>query len=71
MFFAPTQIQKRHKEWGPEKLQTEMQSAWTEFLESVDGWVTINERKGADEMQETYQEVLNGAAPDQSFAISV
>ncbi|MDA0271672.1 MAG: DUF2855 family protein [Proteobacteria bacterium] len=70
-FFAPTQIQKRHKEWGPEKLQAEMQSAWTDFLESIDSWVTINERKGAGEMQETYQEVLNGAAPDQSFAISV
>jgi hypothetical protein len=71
MFFAPTQIQKRHKEWGPEKLQAEMQNAWTEFLDSVDGWVTINERKGADQMQETYQEVLHGAAPDQSFAISL
>lgn len=71
MFFAPTQIQKRHQEWGREKLQAEMQDAWAAFLESVDGWVTINERKGASEMQETYQEVLNGAAPDQSFAISV
>ena len=48
-----------------------MQNAWAEFLDSVDGWVTINERKGAIEMQETYQEVLEGAAPDQSFAISV
>ncbi len=71
MFFAPTQIQKRHREWGPEKLQTEMQNAWNEFLESVDGWVTINERKGAGEMQATYQEVLQGAAPDQSFTISL
>ena len=71
MFFAPTQIQKRHQEWGPEKLQTEMREAWIEFLESVDRWVTINERKGAGEMQETYKEVLQGAAPHQSFAISL
>jgi hypothetical protein len=71
MFFAPTQIQKRHQEWGPEKLQAEMQNAWTEFLESVDGWVTINERKGAGEMHATYQEVLHGAPPHQSFAISL
>ena len=71
MFFAPTQIQKRHQEWGPEKLQEEMQNAWAEFLESVDGWVTINERKGAGEMQATYREVLQGAAPDQSFTISL
>ena len=71
MFFAPTQIQKRHQEWGSEKLRAEMHNAWNEFLESVDGWVTINERKGADEMQATYQEVLQGAAPDQSFTISL
>ena len=71
MFFAPTQIQKRHQEWGPEKLQAEMQNAWTEFLDAVDGWVTINERNGAEQMQQTYQEVLHGAAPDQSFAISL
>ena len=71
MFFAPTQIQKRHQEWGAEKLQAEMQNAWTGFLQSVDSWVTINERKGAGEMQATYQEVLKGAAPDQSFTISL
>ena len=71
MFFAPMQIQKRHQEWGPEKLQAEMQNAWTAFLDSVDAWVTIKERKGAAQMQETYLEVLHGAAPDQSFAISL
>ena len=71
MFFAPAQIQKRRQEWGPDKMQTEIQSAWTEFLDSVDGWVTINERKGPGQMKATYQEVLQGAAPDQSFAISL
>lgn len=71
MFFAPTQIQKRHQEWGPEKMQAEMNAAWTAFLGSVDGWVTINERSGSDAMLKTYLEVLNGASPNQSFAVSV
>jgi hypothetical protein len=71
MFFAPTQIQKRTQEWGPEKLQAEMGTAWTEFLGCVDNWVTLNERGGQQALLDTYQEVLNGAAPDQSFALSV
>ena len=70
-FFAPTQIQKRTKASGPEKLQADMALAWNSFLENVDGWVTINERSGADAIAATYQEVLNGAKPDQSFALAL
>ncbi len=71
MFFAPSQIQKRSKEWGPEKLQAEMQKAWTAFLGSVDNWVTINEAAGAEAMAETYKTVLHGAKPDQSYVCKV
>lgn len=71
MFFAPNQVEKRAQDWGPETLQQNIDSAWNSFLESVDDWVTINERSGQDAMQQTYQEVLNGAAPDQSFALSL
>ncbi len=70
MFFAPSQIQKRHQDWGPEKMQAEMQKAWSAFLGSVDNWVNVNERTGPEAMQATYLEVLNGAAPDQSFALA-
>ena len=67
MFFAPSQIQKRNQDWGPEKLQAEMQTAWSAFLGSVDNWVTINEATGKDAMVKTYQTVLHGAKPDQSY----
>lgn len=70
MFFAPSQMQKRNKDWGPEAFQQKMNDAWAGFLTRVDDWVTINERQGRDEMTETYKEVLNGAAPNQSFAIA-
>ncbi len=70
MFFAPTQMQKRNKDWGPEAYQQKMNDAWGRFLGRVDGWVTVNERQGSEEMTTTYQEVLQGAAPDQSFAIA-
>ena len=71
MFFAPTQIQKRLKASGPEKLQADMAAAWDGFLGSVDNWVSINERSGRDAIASTYQEVLNGAAPNQSFALAL
>ncbi len=67
MFFAPDQIQKRMQDWGPEKLQQEMQKAWSALLGSVDQWVTINEAAGKDKMVETYKTVLHGAKPDQSY----
>lgn len=71
MFFAPTQIQKRLKQSGPEQLQADMAKAWDGFLGRVDNWVTINERSGSDAVAATYQEVLNGAAPNQSFALAL
>ena len=71
MFFAPSQIQKRHKEWGPEKFQAELGTAWDSFLTVVDGWITIDQRSGESELLGTYAEVLNGAAPNKAFVISL
>jgi hypothetical protein len=71
MFFAPTQIQKRNQDWGPELYQQKMNDAWSRFLDAVDDWVTLNHREGRDAMQATYLEVLQGAAPDQGFVVIV
>lgn len=71
MFFAPTQMQKRNQDWGPEKFQQNMNDAWTGFLADVDNWVTINQREGADAIKDTYHEVLNGAKPDQAFLLNL
>ena len=66
MFFAPDQIQKRSKEWGPARLQQEMQRAWSAFLDSVDDWAGIHEARGGDAMLAAYRKVLQGAPPNQS-----
>ncbi|MDA0979038.1 MAG: DUF2855 family protein [Proteobacteria bacterium] len=71
MFFAPSQIQKRNKEWGAEKFATAMNEAWDGFLTVVDNWVTIQPRTGRDEMLATYRQVLDGAPPNESYVISV
>jgi hypothetical protein len=71
MFFAPTQIQKRNQDWGSEKFQQELASAWDGFLAVVDGWVTINKPAGPDAVQSTYETVLAGAKPDQTYVVSL
>lgn len=70
MFFAPSQIQKRTQEWGSETFQGRLAEAWDRFLGDVDKWVTINERTGESGMIGTYQLVLNGASPDQSYVVA-
>ncbi|MBT4493743.1 MAG: DUF2855 family protein [Gammaproteobacteria bacterium] len=70
-FFAPTQIQKRSQEWGPEKFQTELASAWDGFLAKVDDWITINESSGREALLAAYKTVLNGAPPDQGYVVSI
>ena len=70
MFFAPTQIQKRNQDWGPRKLQTEIQSAWEAFLTSVDQWIQINESHTRHGLLSAYETVLAGASPDQAYVVS-
>lgn len=70
MFFAPSQIEKRNKDWGPEAFQAKLASAWSDFLGVVDNWVSINEPQGRDGMRSTYETVLGGASPDQSYVVS-
>jgi hypothetical protein len=71
MFFAPSQIQKRNQDWGPEKFQQQLAQAWSQFLTVVDNWVSINHPTGADGMRQTYETVLAGAKPDQAYVVSV
>jgi hypothetical protein len=66
MFFAPSQIQKRNAEWGPEKYQEKLDSAWQRFIADVDQWVNIIESGDVDG---TYQTVLAGASPDKAYIV--
>ncbi len=70
MFFAPSQIQKRHQDWGAEKFQSELASVWSEFLGVVDDWVNINEVEGQGALLSTYKQVLGGAPPNQAYVLS-
>ena len=62
-FFAPDRIQKRVAEWGGDAYNERVEAAWGAFLTSVDGWLDIAERFGADELVDTWLEVVDGRTP--------
>jgi hypothetical protein len=71
-FFAPDRLVKRRDDWGPGGVEERIADAWQVFLESVNGWLTIVERHGRDELETTWLEVLEGrASPDTGFVLSL
>ena len=68
MFFAPTQIMKRHKELGAAVYQQRIAEATQAFFAEVDAWVHIEEHPFS-EVAEVYDQVLRGAAPDRGMVV--
>ena len=62
MFFAPTQIIKRHEELGAETYQQRIHAATASFLAAVDAWVTI-EAHSLGDTESVYRTVLQGTSP--------
>ena len=69
LFFAPSQMQKRHKEWGPELFQQKLGKAWQSFLTVVDDWVTIVQSSTPDQIDAVFKTVLNGPDPDKAYVL--
>lgn len=68
LFFAPSQIVKRNKEWGPAEYQARLAKATDSFLSEVDKWVTIEEFNFAD-ITSVYNQVLVGAPADKAVIV--
>jgi hypothetical protein len=70
MFFAPTQIEKRRKEWGPGVMETKLATVWVPFTERVTDWVEIQHGTGADAVRDVYVEMLeNRTRPDTAHVL--
>jgi hypothetical protein len=70
MFFAPSQIEKRRKEWGPGVIEAKLGEAWGPFLEQVAGWIEIRHDHGVDAISDVYVEMLeNRTRPDTAHAL--
>jgi len=59
-FFAPTQVQKRMKDWGPDGFFTRLGEAWRTFLPSVKPWLEVRTGRGPAAVEAVYREVLEG-----------
>ena len=64
-FFAPDQIRKRAKEWGPGGVDTRFGAAWAGFVPKLDHWLSVTEGRGPDAVKRVYLDTLNGRVPPQ------
>jgi hypothetical protein len=71
-FFAPSQIVKRSKDWGPAGFQQKMGEAWQRFASFSDGWLEVVHGRGREQLRATYLDVLQGRAkPHQGHVLSL
>lgn len=61
-FFAPTQVQKRIKDWGAETYQEKLSEAWLSFLAMAANWLDVSEGKGQQAIKEVYDAMQSGKA---------
>ncbi len=71
-FFAPSQIQKRVAEWGPQEFQERLGASLQAFIESTRKWLRVERGYGRDAVERIYQATLQGSArPDQGNVLSL
>jgi len=72
LFFAPSQIQKRAKEWGPAGMADRTAAAWEPFVAEAADWITVRRESGPEAVGRVYEEVLeNRARPSDGFILSL
>jgi Protein of unknown function (DUF2855) len=59
-FFAPTRLQKRTEDWGPEGLNERLTDAWRPYVEWVRGWLRVERGSGPEDIERVYLELLDG-----------
>ena len=62
-FFAPDQIRKRAKEWGPGGIETRFGAAWSGFAPMLDRCLEVIEGRGGAAVKQIYLDTLNGRVP--------
>jgi hypothetical protein len=71
-FFAPDQIRKRAKEWGPGGIEQRFGAAWAGFAPNLQRWLSVIEGRGPEAVQRVYLDTLAGRIPpDQGHMLSL
>lgn len=63
LFFAPTHIERRMKDWGGPGFQDKVGVAWRQFIPSTRNWIDVQHGNGPERVREVYEEVLAGKTP--------
>jgi hypothetical protein len=72
LFFAPTRVTKRAKEWGRGELETRVANAWHPFCEWTAGWLESVRGEGFEGVRSAYLDVLEGRVdPKHAHVISL
>jgi hypothetical protein len=71
-FFAPDQIRKRAKEWGPGGIDRRFGAAWSGFAPTLANRLEVVEGRGPAVVKQVYLDTLNGhIRPDQGHILSL
>jgi hypothetical protein len=71
-FFAPDQIRKRAKEWGPGGIGARFSAAWAASAPTLTQWLKVVEGRGPEAVKLVYLSTLNGRIPpDQGHMLSL
>jgi hypothetical protein len=62
-FFAPDQIRKRAREWGPGGVDQRFGAAWSTFAPTLPKRLTVSEGRGPAAVKQVYLDTLNGRIP--------
>ncbi len=72
LFFAPTHVEQRQKDWGVAELGRRIARAQQAFLESAASWLELTHGRGRDAIESAYRTVLAGRAePHQGHILSL
>jgi hypothetical protein len=72
MFFAPSHIQKRTRDWGPGEFGKRAFRFWYQASIKSRDWLVIRHHQGMQELPGLYLEVLEGkAVPDEGIIVSL
>jgi hypothetical protein len=62
-FFAPDQIRKRAKEWGPGGIEQRFGAAWSGFAPMLEKCLSVIEGRGPEAVRQVYLDTLKGRIP--------
>jgi hypothetical protein len=63
LFFAPSQVEKRVKDWGVARYQNELSEALHTFVETSRSWLNISRSTGPQAAAATWAQVRSGKVP--------